>query len=61
MDEGCRDRPKGTIPGTGLGPKLISDRVASYEWETIPRREPKPPRERLLGLRPQPLRMTSPS
>jgi hypothetical protein len=31
---------------------LVSDRVASWEWESFPRREPKPARERLCSLKP---------
>ena len=36
----------------GLTPaiRLVSDRVASWEWQSHPRREPKPPRERLGSL-----------
>jgi hypothetical protein len=31
--------------------RLVSDRTASWEWESYPRREPKPARERLSPLR----------
>jgi hypothetical protein len=33
------------------GPWLVSHRIASWEWESFPRREPKPARERLGPLR----------
>ncbi len=35
----------------GLELRLVSDRVASWEWESYPRREPKPARERLGPLK----------
>jgi hypothetical protein len=44
--------PKGTILGSGLGPWLISDRPDPQGWESFPRREPKPARERLGPLAP---------
>ena len=31
--------------------RLVSDRVASWEWISLPRREPRPARERLGPLR----------
>jgi hypothetical protein len=31
---------------------LVSDRVRSFEWESYPRRQPKPARERLRGPAP---------
>jgi hypothetical protein len=34
--------------------RLVADNPRSYEWESYPRREPKPPRERLGPLRPRP-------
>jgi hypothetical protein len=45
------DQPAGlTILGScATGPWLIADNVRCWEWETYPRREPKPARER-LGL-----------
>ena len=56
------DEPFRTILGNcSAGPWLISDRPDPQGWESFPRREPKPPRERLLGLRQQELRMTSSS
>ena len=33
---------------------LVSDRTLSSEWESFPRREPKPARERLGPLKPRP-------
>jgi hypothetical protein len=30
---------------------LVSDRTVSWEWDTYPRREPKPARERLGPLK----------
>jgi hypothetical protein len=33
---------------------LVSERVASWEWESYPRREPKPARERLGPLKEPP-------
>jgi hypothetical protein len=36
----------------GGGLRLVSDRVASWEWVSLPRREPKPARDRLRGLAP---------
>jgi hypothetical protein len=47
-----KDEPYRTILGSGLGPWLISDRTASWEWESFARREPKPARERLGPLAP---------
>ena len=46
------DQPPGlTILGScRSGPWLVSHRVASWEWESFPRREPKPARERLGPL-----------
>jgi hypothetical protein len=32
------------------GLRLVSDRVRSFEWESLPRREPRRARERLRGL-----------
>jgi hypothetical protein len=32
--------------------RLVADNVRSYDWESYPRREPKPARERLRGLVP---------
>jgi hypothetical protein len=47
------DRPGLTHLGRcGGGLRLVSDRVRSFEWESYPRREPKPARERLPGLAP---------
>ena len=31
---------------------LVSDRVASWEWQSLPRREPRRARERQRGLAP---------
>jgi hypothetical protein len=31
--------------------RLVADNPRSYEWESYPRREPKPPRERLGPIR----------
>src|SRR5262245_60052212 len=40
--------PGKTILGSVAGgPRLVIDRVKSWEWESFPRREPKPARERL--------------
>jgi hypothetical protein len=36
----------------GGGLRLVSDRVASWEWISLPRREPKSARERLGPLKP---------
>ena len=50
-----KDEPRSgvTILGRcGGGLRLVSDRVRSFEWESYPRREPKPARERLRGLAP---------
>ena len=45
------DRPGLTIISRcGGGLRLVSDRVRSFEWESYPRTEPKPARERLRGL-----------
>jgi hypothetical protein len=42
------DPPERTIiGGCSAGPRLVSDRVRSSEWESFPRREPRPARERL--------------
>jgi hypothetical protein len=38
--------------GQELAIRLVSERVASWEWESLPRREPKRARERLRGLAP---------
>lgn len=48
------DQPCGlTILGRcGGGLRLVSDRVRSFEWESYPRREPRPARDRLRGLAP---------
>ena len=47
------DRPGLTIIARCSGGlRLVSDRVRSFEWESYPRREPRPPRERLRGLAP---------
>ena len=36
----------------GLPPvRLVVENVRSFEWESLPRREPRPPRERLGPLR----------
>jgi hypothetical protein len=32
--------------------RLVADNVRSYEWQSFPRREPKPPRERLGPIGP---------
>jgi hypothetical protein len=53
MSESEREaEPPGlTILGQcGQGLRLVSDRTASWEWETIPRREPRSARERLGPL-----------
>jgi hypothetical protein len=41
------------IGGAGRWPRLrlAVENVRSWEWESFPRREPKPPRERLAPLR----------
>ena len=33
--------------------RLVGDRVRSFEWQSFPRREPKPARERLGPLKPR--------
>jgi hypothetical protein len=61
------DKPRSgglTILGRcGGGLRLVSDRVRSFEWESYPRKEPKPARERLLRLAPYPPKLigTEPS
>jgi hypothetical protein len=37
----------------GLGLRLVSDQVKSWEWESLPRREPRRARERLRPLKPR--------
>jgi hypothetical protein len=45
------DRPRLTILGRcGGGLRLVSDQPKAWEWESLPRREPKPARERQRGL-----------
>jgi hypothetical protein len=34
------------------GLRLVSDQAKPCDWESLPRREPKPARERLRGLAP---------
>jgi hypothetical protein len=47
------DRPGFTIIARCSGGlRLVSDRVRSFEWESYPRRELKPARERQRGLAP---------
>ena len=47
------DEPYRTILAScSAGPRLISHRIASWEWESLARREPKPARERLGPLAP---------
>jgi hypothetical protein len=36
----------------GLGLRLVVENVRSFECESYPRREPRPPRERLGPLKP---------
>ena len=43
--------PRTIISRCSAGPRLIADNVRSWEWESFPRREPKPARERLGPLR----------
>jgi hypothetical protein len=45
-------RPKGTILGSGLGPRLISDRPDPQGWESYPRRITTVPRYRQRPLLP---------
>jgi hypothetical protein len=47
------DQPPGLtwLGRCGGGLQLVSDRVASWEWISLPRREPKPARERLGPLK----------
>ena len=42
------------IGGAGRWPAIrrVSERTASWEWESLPRREPTPARDRLRGLAP---------
>jgi hypothetical protein len=44
--------PRTIISRCSAGPRLVSDRVASWEWESFPRREPRRTRERLGPLKP---------
>ena len=46
------EQPPGlTILGRcGLGLRLVVENVRSFEWESLPRREPRRARERLRGL-----------
>ena len=46
--------PRTIISRCGREPtiRLVSDRVASWEWESLPRREPRKATERLRGLAP---------
>jgi hypothetical protein len=52
------DEPQVQVPGLtilgryGLGLRLVSDRVASWEWQSHPRRDPVPAHWRLAPLRP---------
>jgi hypothetical protein len=46
-------RPQTIIGGAYEGTRLVFDNVRSWEWETIPRREPRSPRERLGPIRSQ--------
>jgi hypothetical protein len=55
------DQPKTILGSCGLGLRLIADNTRSWEWESFPRREPKPARESLGPLRPQSTYFARPS
>jgi hypothetical protein len=47
------DPPDRTIISrSSVGPRRVSENVKNGEWESFPRREPKPARERLGPLKP---------